>query len=232
MGYFNLANYLGHDQPLYGIRANRNNRDQEAEDHIEDMAKTYLKEIQTIQPHGPYYLLGYSFGGFVAYEIACEIREQGEDVGLLVLLDSYFSSRSRAIKRLWRPKNLIRFFVIVPLWLISQVKSRSSRNIEQDEILDEHKEAYHAHLNALFRYHPRVYDGKITLLRVSTMSLIESFDPELGWEELARGGVETHLIAGSHSNLLEEPYMENWASILKLCLDRANDENPNALTSK
>jgi thioesterase domain-containing protein len=231
LGYSKLVKYLGNDQPLYGIRAKRNSQNQETEVQIEDMAKTYLKEIQTIQPHGPYFLLGYSFGGFVAYEIACQIRGQGQDVAMLALLDSYFSSRSRTINQLWRPKNLIRFILIVPLWLLGRVKSWFTKEIEP-EILDEHREAYYLHLNALFRYHPRVYDGKVILLRVPRTSYFESLEPEMGWEELARGGVETHLIAGSHSNLLEEPYIENWASVFKLCLDRINNETPNVLKRK
>ena len=220
IGYAKLAHWLGLDQPLYGVQAKGNDDSQEPIDRIEDMAKAYLKAIQTIQPHGPYHLLGYSFGGMVAYELACQLREQGEDVALLSILDAYALTRSRAIQQLRRPKNLIRFIFGVPSWLKDQLQIRFQKE-EKLEIPKEQKRVYQANLNSLLQYHPRPYDGKVTLFRVHTLSLFRSFDPELGWEELARKGVETHLIPGSHSSLLDDPYVENLAGILKSCLDEA-----------
>lgn len=214
LGYSKLANWLGPDQPLYGLQAKGFNDNQEPYDRIEDMARTYLKEIQSIQPHGPYYLLGYSFGGIVAYELACQVKDKGENVALLAILDAYALSRSRAIKQLWRPNNLVKFISNVPSWLIDQWQIRYSRGYEQD-IPIAHKRVFQAHVKSLSKYHPRIFDGKITLFRVPTMSLFRSFDPELGWEELAKGGIETHLIPSSHSNLLDDPYVENLAGILK-----------------
>ena len=49
----------------------------------------YLAELRQIQPTGPYYLGGRSFGGSVAYEMACQLHAQGEAVGLLAMLDTY-----------------------------------------------------------------------------------------------------------------------------------------------
>ena len=219
IGYSKLANWLGPDQPLYGIQAKGFNDDQEPHRQIEDMARAYLTAIKTIQPHGPYCLLGYSFGGIVAYELACQLKEQGEYVALLAILDAYALSRSWALKQLWRPKNLIKFILNIPPWLIDQWQVRSSRDYKQ-EIPDEFKRLFQAHVNSLLKYHPRIYDGKITLFRVPILSLLRSFDPELGWEELARGGVETHLISGSHAKMLDDPYVENLARIIKSCLDR------------
>ena len=51
------------------------------------MAADYLKQIRGVQPQGPYLIGGFSFGGLVAYEMAQQLRQSGQDVGLLVLID-------------------------------------------------------------------------------------------------------------------------------------------------
>lgn len=53
------------------------------------MADGYVAEIRAVQPHGPYHLLGWSFGGLVAHAVAARLEELGEEVALLALLDSY-----------------------------------------------------------------------------------------------------------------------------------------------
>jgi len=68
---------------------------------VEEIARWYLKEMRTIQPHGPYYLAGYSFGGMVAYEIAQQLRRQGETIALLALVDPT-PSFSQAEPTLWK----------------------------------------------------------------------------------------------------------------------------------
>jgi thioesterase domain-containing protein len=141
----------------------------------------------------------------------------------LAILDAYILSRSEAIKQLWRPKNLIKFILNVPSWLIDQWQNRPSRDDKQ-EIPKEHKKVFQAHVKSMEKYRPGVYDGKVTLFRVSTMSLLRSFDPEFGWERLAKDGVETHLIPGSHSNLLDDLYVEELARLLELCIDRAGSQ--------
>jgi thioesterase domain-containing protein/acyl carrier protein len=81
--YRKLADLLGPDQPSFGIRS-----PQEPFSRIEDMASFYAKEIRKFQPHGPYFLGGFCFGGNVAYEIAQQLTALGEKVGLLVMLES------------------------------------------------------------------------------------------------------------------------------------------------
>ncbi|MEY4518514.1 MAG: hypothetical protein RLZZ499_1113, partial [Cyanobacteriota bacterium] len=84
-----LANHLSRDQPFYAIRSPGQNGETAPLTCIEEMAKLYIKEIKTIQPQDPYLLGGYSFGGLVAFEMARQFREQGQEVSLLALLDCY-----------------------------------------------------------------------------------------------------------------------------------------------
>ena len=86
-GYANLAAHLPSDQPVYGIKSRGQARRDEFET-IEAMAGCYINEIRGLQPHGPYYLGGYCFGGNVAYEMARQFTAQGEEIALLLLLDA------------------------------------------------------------------------------------------------------------------------------------------------
>lgn len=87
--YRDLANRLGQNQPFYGIQARRIGGAQVAHSNVEEMAAYYIKEMRTVQPKGPYYLGGASFGGLVAFEIAHQIEAQGEEVAFAAFFDTY-----------------------------------------------------------------------------------------------------------------------------------------------
>src|SRR5439155_9898928 len=79
---------LGTDQPFYGLQS-RGLNGEAPQTRIEDMAAHYIKELRKMQPLGPYFLGGRSLGGIIAYEMACQLRAQGHEIGLLAVLDSY-----------------------------------------------------------------------------------------------------------------------------------------------
>ncbi|MFE6667640.1 non-ribosomal peptide synthase/polyketide synthase [Streptomyces sp. NPDC057697] len=86
--YAGLLPHLDADIPVYGIQARGLSTPGYLPGSVEEVADDYLAEITRIQPHGPYHLLGWSFGGVVAHAMAARLRERGEDVPLLVLLDA------------------------------------------------------------------------------------------------------------------------------------------------
>lgn len=85
-----LPAYLGSDQPFYGLEHQSQDGKPALHTRVETIAMHYLEEIQMVQPHGPYFLGGYSFGGTVAFEIAQQLKKQGEEVRCLIILDSGF----------------------------------------------------------------------------------------------------------------------------------------------
>ncbi|UXE61414.1 MAG: amino acid adenylation domain-containing protein [Woronichinia naegeliana WA131] len=87
--YANLAHYLGTERPFYGLQALGLQETEKPLSSIEEMATVYVKEIQTIQASGPYYLGGWSMGGVIAFEMAQQLSSQGQTVALLSLIDSY-----------------------------------------------------------------------------------------------------------------------------------------------
>jgi enterobactin synthetase component F len=86
--YSGLARHLSSERPVYGLQAGALSG-LPLPETIEDMADEYLEQIRAIQPEGPYYLLGWSFGGAVAHLVATRLQDQGQRTAMLAMLDSY-----------------------------------------------------------------------------------------------------------------------------------------------
>lgn len=87
--YRDLAQRLGTDQPVYAFQPQGLDGTRPRHTRIEEMAAHYIKEMRALQPEGPYYLGGSSFGGLIAFEMAQQLQVQGQKVGLLALFDTY-----------------------------------------------------------------------------------------------------------------------------------------------
>ena len=85
--YHALAQLLDNDQPSYGLQAIGLNGKDEPLSVMEDIAAHHVKEIISFQPEGPYALAGGSFGGYLAYEMALQLRALGKEVSFLCLFD-------------------------------------------------------------------------------------------------------------------------------------------------
>jgi acetoacetyl-CoA synthetase len=88
-----LARQLDTGHAIYGIEARGLDGTSDPFDRIEDMARYYLVEMRRVQPSGPYLLAGFSFGGLVVLEMARILRQEGEKVALLALMDSFPHTR-------------------------------------------------------------------------------------------------------------------------------------------
>ncbi|HEX2268956.1 MAG TPA: amino acid adenylation domain-containing protein [Pyrinomonadaceae bacterium] len=87
--YRELAERLGKDQPVYAFQPQGLDGTLPRHTRIEEMAAHYIKEMRTLQPEGPYYLGGSSFGGLLAFEMAQQLHAQGEKIAVLALFDTY-----------------------------------------------------------------------------------------------------------------------------------------------
>jgi amino acid adenylation domain-containing protein len=96
--YYDLSFHLGEDQPFYGLQSKGLDGGQALFLTVEDMAAHYIEEIQTVQPKGPYHLGGLSFGGLVAFDVARQLQREGQQVGLVALLDTYIAQAPRYVE--------------------------------------------------------------------------------------------------------------------------------------
>jgi thioesterase domain-containing protein len=92
--FYGLSARLAVDQPVYAVQAQSLVADQPALLRMEDMAACYIRDIRQVQPEGPYHLVGYSFGGKMALEMAQQLRDAGEQIGLLGMIDSRTSKHA------------------------------------------------------------------------------------------------------------------------------------------
>jgi len=86
--YYELAHHLGKNQPFYGLQPIGIDGESSPLTHIEDMATHYIEALRRVQPKGPYFLGGWSFGGWIAFEMAQQLQKSGDEVALLAVLDT------------------------------------------------------------------------------------------------------------------------------------------------
>jgi thioesterase domain-containing protein/aryl carrier-like protein len=87
--YMPLVRYVPENVPLYALQARGLDGTSPVASSIAEMAADYITQMRSVQPSGPYHLLGWSYGGVIAHEIAVQLQAAGEQVGALVLLDQY-----------------------------------------------------------------------------------------------------------------------------------------------
>ncbi|MEH1843055.1 MAG: amino acid adenylation domain-containing protein [Nostoc sp.] len=235
-----LAQHLGPDQPFYGLQPQGLDGKHPFHTRIEDMATHYIQEIKTFQPNGPYFLGGYSFGGVVAFEMARQLLEQGEQVGILVMLDSCrpgYSWRASFFQRVFLhlnnivqqgPAYLWQRVVRWSYWRKSLLQNTYDRYLEvalDIPISDKHLKIIDANTQAVSEYIFPVYPGRAILLRTEDQNRDEAigtqYDPQFGWGDLVTEGLDIHYIPGSHLGLLNEPHVQVLANTLRNCLIQA-----------
>lgn len=89
--YARLASQLSARRPVYGLQSPTLATDEPLPDDVAALAVGYLEVIRAAQPTGPYHLLGWSFGGLIAHELAVQLQRAGHQVGMVALLDSHLA---------------------------------------------------------------------------------------------------------------------------------------------
>ncbi len=234
--YYTLANYLGNDQPVYGLQSQGLDGQQQPLCSIEDMATHYIQEIQTVQPHGPYFLTGYSFGGLVAFEMAQQLQAKNEEIGLLALLDSSApnlpSLRPSLVQSLGiHISNLLQLtFPEQSSYVLDRLAYRFSSKDEEDflakslykleDLTPQLLNVLNCNIQAGENYIAKKYPGKMVLFRCQVQDLEHHLHPEFGWPNLVDGGVEIYPIPGPHFRMLKEPRVQYLAAELKICIQK------------
>ena len=228
--YQALGRHLGSDQPVFGLSARGVDGQAPPRAHIEEMAAAYVKEIRQLQPDGPYHLAGYCFGGTVAYEMACQLRAQGQRVGLLALIESYRGrlvvEQSGRIMR-WVERLSFEWGKLAHLPLREKLRTAAvtiaddvayrarrvleigrgklGRTLGRESYVDRAVRAVEAaHINAMRHYSSKTYPDRVDLFRAARLPFARRHDPTLGWGGLAAGLV-VHEIESTRPTLVEEP---------------------------
>lgn len=88
IGFSGLLRHLDTTIPVYGLQSRGLDGALDLPNSIEEVAADYCEQIRSIQPHGPYRVLGRSMGGLIGHCIAERLLREGEKIALLALIDS------------------------------------------------------------------------------------------------------------------------------------------------
>ncbi len=229
--YMDLLNAIDKQYPVYGVHFSGDDNDT-----IETLANKNIQAILSLQTQGPYKLLGYCFGGVLAFETAKQLAAMGHTIDMLAIIDVKPPNTPLAAS-FKTNQNLLKIIVnslkALPSWLkrertngFTSVKVRLRKtpehNTDSDLKLPVHLESIkqgmpkdYQHiagklLEKLNRYTPTGYNGNILLLS-SNLSAFCKADPQWRWQQLSHAKVESHLLPGSHLEIMHPPYVDNTA---------------------
>jgi amino acid adenylation domain-containing protein len=215
-----------------------------------ETARSFVSALRTCQPQGPYALAGFSYGGLMAFEVACQLAEMGEQVDLLAVIDTGPERRGSQTPLVDCGRRLLRVASNLPFWLRDEVREFSAsrwiasaarklrywlrfmasggrKSRELDDLFDinqlpsQNVELMRAVFAAARDYVPRPYAGKLTLFRANVRPLLSGSSHDLGWSRFVRA-VDVRSIQGNHESILQQPQVGQWARQLGALLeDRA-----------
>jgi acyl transferase domain-containing protein/thioesterase domain-containing protein len=238
-----LAHLIGTDRPFYGLQARGLYGDMKPHETFEDMASDYLVEVRKVQPHGPYLLGGFSGGGITAHAMARQLQAEGEEVALLVMLDTPLPTQPRltfteraSIKLQDFLKQGLRSWLRRRLkWELEQLQARFGRSeqVGSEQFHDEAIEA--AFRRALTRYDIGQYTGRVVQFRPALRPAYRLSGgrvlgknklflyPDNGWSRFV-SELAVHEVPGDHDGMVLEPSVRVLAEKLRTCIDRAEAE--------
>jgi len=237
--YRDLAAHLGAEQPFYGLQAPALAGQPAEYLTVEQMAELYVRAIREVQPTGPYHLLGLSFGGLIALEMAQQLARAGERVALLGLLDSTGPGYPRFPSRLRRMVAHLRYFLAQPAagrGHYVKVRAEALRDLLRRRCLGTwYRRVYRSgdtlprllddigigHIQAAREYRRSEYPGEITLFRAELQPIGCIPEWDNGWSPVARGGVEVLPVPGEHASMVEEPHVAALAAAVESALARS-----------
>jgi thioesterase domain-containing protein len=221
--FFDLVHHLPALHTLYGLQARGTDGLEEPCSTIDEMAHFHLEEIKTLQPQGPYILIGYSLGGLVALEMARHLAGAGENIALLVMIDSYPSPRYAPLaQRLGVASRTAKRYASRMLRRGSKTVADANRRSGRLDTLEgpagfapvrtsvgipftpEMRSVQEAAVRALREYKPRFYHGRIRFVRAAN-PLHFPDDPERVWAKFT-DQFEVETVPGNHHELLTTQY--------------------------
>lgn len=247
--YHALAQRLESDQPGYGLQAFGLNGKDVPFREMSAMAAYHVKELRAFQPEGPYLLAGGSFGGYLAFEMARQLKKAGQEVPLVLLFDIDAGKKSDFLPagmkqlvhaQLKAERMVKRAFELAMAdreernKYFEARKKMQQRNNDIESWLEKHKmtemigqesAAYFRRIeeschDALMQYKIQPYDGDILLIRAKNGFFNNEYNEDLGWSNFIQGNVYMEMVNGDHNSIFWEPNVDQLASVVTAYLQR------------
>ncbi|PPE67846.1 non-ribosomal peptide synthetase [Caldimonas caldifontis] len=204
---------------------------------VEQIAADYVRVLREHQPDGPYRLAGLSFGGLLAYEMAQQLRQQGDEVQCVMLFDTscpqgrwalagrwlrwqYQRLSSQGWAGLWRAGarrlGQLRTLLAPRLGPMHRLDADAREDLAQAHARDR------IYQRARRLYRPRELTVPVLLVRASDSP---SPDPDLGWHHCVRR-LDLCVVPGDHLSILQPPGVDRLASHLRHTLQHLGSGTP------
>jgi thioesterase domain-containing protein/acyl carrier protein len=235
---------FGADQPIYNLRFAAGSRPGSVHrlPMIEALAAHYIQEIRTVQPIGPYFLAGYSWGGLVAYEMAQQLTASGEAVALVALVDTFLSESHRkpVAARIARVASysLPTFIERLSGKLKAKLNKKSlkySLNLTVKKL--RYGPTYYRPdsfeietvYTVMRAYRQKAYSGKVIFFKATeTATVPDGFyaAPESEWQRLVGQGLEIEYVYCDHDAMMKGPNVAQIAHKIRAAMDSAMSCGP------
>ena len=234
--YRQLVRHLDPQLPVYGIRAQGVEGEAEPLTTVAEMARVYTAALQALQPHGPYFLGGASFGGTLAYAMAQHLLAQGETVAFLALIDT--PSQGNMPEPLEETADILFYMLkvgqaaaLAPETLRAMAEAEQlafflQQNNSAFATVDELKimlKLFKTNERAMWNYVPPAYPGKLHYFLARERDAFTAQTPAQGWIGLAEHGIEIYTMPGNHLSMNEEPHVQALAKRLEQCLQQSTN---------
>jgi len=232
--YRDLARHLAPDQPVFGVQYPLSESWAAAPPTLEELAATYLTEIRSLQPHGPYLLGGFCLGAYLAFECACQLESEGEKVGLLAVINTDGVWRLTGSLRSSLRFHLRRLGPFTPLNIFRYARERLRFRKDRTQDLGAsyigrlmhafglsvppallHRHARALLLEASRRWQPRKYHGELVFFKGRDEP---GQDPYAFWSQIVEGPIHCIETPGRGSAILQEPAVSALGAHLRECL--------------
>ena len=237
LGLMHLARVFPEKHPFYGIQARGIEGTEEPFESIEEMASYYLAAIKKIQPDGPYHIGGYSLGAHIAFELGCQMRQNGETVGNLIILDV---TGGKMELEGWHedidPTDFLVYLASqvemhyeIPLGIVRKDLEHLPKNDQFEVLIYRMKQrgllpesstlahglgllkVYESNMRAMLAYQPGVYDGPVTIFATDELRSKSAEDSSLGWCCQTTCSAIVYEIQGDHFSMLKPPHVQELA---------------------
>ncbi len=227
--YSGLIRYLDPSTPIYGLQARALTDAGPLPGSIAEMAADYAEQIRSLQPDGPYHLLGWSFGGTVAHAVATRLAELGADVGLLALLDCSPLARGDASldAELANPgRMLMAIFDGIEFddedgvaTDIAQIlgllrKQGSAFSSLREETIMKMIDIFRNNVSLLRTHTPGRFDGNVVHFTATLGRPAALADAQTAWQPFVLGTVEDHLIDCAHGGMMQVEPLSRIAQVV------------------
>jgi thioesterase domain-containing protein len=231
LGYVNLIRLLDRKQPVYGLQALGLFDAEKAHSSIEGMAAYYAELIKQHCKEKRLYLSGWCFGGNVAYEIARILEQDGFEIPVLLLIDSWVKKPRGVLGVRFLNYNIRCFIRMIPGGIFKYVRSKLTEKKEYEKLvcnnihfLDQGLFANRTtvrlkNIDAIIKYRMRPYLGNIVLFSALHQDMPLIHDITLGWPAMTKN-LEITYVDSTHDTILKEPAVRLVAKVMNEVMSR------------